>query len=858
MISESSVSAGEIVGRRELTMVRAIGLMAGLLARRFFNRLFSVLRKKKNAQRTGTARKRTGSVIFMAFMAMGMVLNTVIISGQMVRTLGAAVGPAFGAQGRMEIDRRMYRELAKLDGMNRNRDQVVVYQLNLMRTISLDAFQRRAWERGVRTQFAAHGINGFSPVAPDTGDFIPELRQWDSPESRWVLLKAVGVVLLLLAVTRYFMTLGSGNQDLGQLDWSAEWFFTLPLKARHFFMAQILGHALVDPFSWIGTLPFLFVLFMSAGFGWWSVAAAGIGTIYLAVVMASLRVLSETWLRKNLTPSRLKNLQAVFTVLGMCAFFVLLIGSRNGPMISRLVEAVKGDFGWLVMTPFALPAAFCSTLPVLSVVMIQLVLSVVVLLAAVAGGAWLVRDGLVTASGAYAGRRNGASSSGRFFPTGIIGKDMRLLLRDRNFLVQALVVPIVLVGFQLMINGGLVDAIGSNFQHAAAFAYGLGSYALTATALGVIAVEGNALWMLYAFPVSLHRIILKKTVLWAGCALAYTVIALVVCAFTAKRLEAVDIVYAGMACAGVVIYAFIAAGLGMLGTDPLETEVKRRLGVGTVYLYMVLAAMFGYAIYAPSWWTQAAQLVLSCLLAYALWQKVSDHAPFLLDPVAKPPAQVSLADGLIAVLAFFVLQGLISLFATLALKLEPGPALTIAFGASGAIVACLALHAFWRRRVPHLADVLGLALPWQYGSRWRGLVIGLVGGLVAGSVALGYMLVLDSVPMLRSWRDEAVAVHSLDAGWMVVLAVVAAPLFEEFIFRGIVFRGMRRSLSAGGAVLASAGVFALCHPPISVVPVFIMAVIAALSFERTKWLITPIIIHAVYNSVVLLGNAMMR
>ena len=439
----------------------------------------------------------------------------------------------------------------------------------------------------------------------------------------------------------------------------------------------------------------------------------------------------------------------------------------------------------------------------------------------------------------------------RFFPTGIIGKDLRLLLRDRNFLVQALVVPIVFVGIQLMTNGGLMETIRSNYQHAAAFAYGLGSSVLVVTAVGVLAVEGNALWMLYAFPVPLHRIILRKTMLWAGFALVYTLIALIVCAFMAKRLDAVDVIYAGMACAGVLIYAFIAAGLGMLGTDPLETEVKRRISAGTVYLYLILAAMFGYAIYAPSWWTQLAQLVLSSLLAYALWQKVRDHSPFLLDPEAKPPAQVSLVDGLIAVLAFFVLQGLIALVAIHVMDLDQGAALTLAFGASGVIVAGGTIYVFWRRKVPHLAEVLGLALPSESGQS-RGLVLGLLGGLVAGGAAWVYMLVLDSVPVLRDWRDDSVALHSVDGIWLVVLALVAAPLCEEFIFRGIVFRGMRRSMSAGGAALASAGVFALCHPPVSVVPVLIMAVIAAWSFEKTKWLVTPIIIHAVYNSMVLL------
>jgi len=856
MMPVSSVWTKGLLARRELTVIRAVLLMAGLLARRFCNRLLSGLKKKKGDLRSGTGRKRKMGVVFMAFVAVSMAWSTMVVTGQVLNTLGSAIGPVYDAEGRMEMDRRVYRELAQVKGVGKDRDRAVKQALGRGWT-HLDTAQRETWERTVWAQYRDRGIDGFSPVAPNERAFIPKLKQWEIPESRWVLCKALGALLLLLAVTRYFATLGSGNQDLGQVDWSAEWFFTLPLPARHFFTAQILGHALVDPFSWIVALPFLTVLFISAGLGWWAPAAALLGTVYLAVVMASLQVLTETWLRKKLASSRLKNLQAVFTVLGMSSFFVLLIGCRPGPMLPWLVETVKGSAGWMGMTPFALPILFLGDTSEVSAVIGHTMAAALVLSGAVAGCIWLVRDGLVTVSGAYAGRRGARSSPGWFIPAGIIGKDVRLLLRDRNFFVQALVVPLILVGFQLFYNGGLANAIGLNFQYAAAFAYGLGAYALTSTALGVLAVEGNALWMLYGFPVPLHRIMLKKTVLWAGFALAYTVIALVVCSFMAREIEPADLIYAGMACVGVVIHAFIASGLGMLGTDPLETEVKRRLRVGTVNLYMVLAAMFGYAIYAPSWWTQAAQLVLSCLLAYALWQKVSDHAPYLLDPVAQPRPQVSLADGLIAALAFFVLQGLVSLIAVLVFKVTPGPALTIAFGVAGGIVAFFALFAFWRRRVPHLAEELGLALPWEYGSRWRGLAVGLAAGLAAGCGALLYLFVLANVPMLSGWRDEAVAVHKLETKWLVMLMLVAAPLCEEFIFRGIVFRGMRRSLSVGVSVLASAGVFAICHPPISVVPVFLMAVLAAWSFERTKWLATPIIVHAVYNGMVLLGNTMM-
>jgi membrane protease YdiL (CAAX protease family) len=83
----------------------------------------------------------------------------------------------------------------------------------------------------------------------------------------------------------------------------------------------------------------------------------------------------------------------------------------------------------------------------------------------------------------------------------------------------------------------------------------------------------------------------------------------------------------------------------------------------------------------------------------------------------------------------------------------------------------------------------------------------------------------------------------------VALAVIAAPLFEEFIFRGLVFGGMRRSLGAAHSILFSAAIFAIVHPPVALVPVFVLGAIAALVYDRGKLLIGSMTAHAFYNGV---------
>jgi membrane protease YdiL (CAAX protease family) len=87
-----------------------------------------------------------------------------------------------------------------------------------------------------------------------------------------------------------------------------------------------------------------------------------------------------------------------------------------------------------------------------------------------------------------------------------------------------------------------------------------------------------------------------------------------------------------------------------------------------------------------------------------------------------------------------------------------------------------------------------------------------------------------------------------------VLLIVAAPMLEEFLFRGLIFQGLRRTTGPVLAVLASAALFALVHPPIAVIQVFGLGIAGDISFNKSKFLLAPILTHAVYNGCVLFFN----
>ena len=113
-----------------------------------------------------------------------------------------------------------------------------------------------------------------------------------------------------------------------------------------------------------------------------------------------------------------------------------------------------------------------------------------------------------------------------------------------------------------------------------------------------------------------------------------------------------------------------------------------------------------------------------------------------------------------------------------------------------------------------------------------------------------YLFGLDALDLLESAVRASKSYASLGL-WTLPLALIAAPLFEEFIFRGLIFGGLRRSFGVWPATLASAALFAIVHPAFSIIPVFVLGVCAALVYERSRSLLAPMIVHAGYNACVI-------
>jgi len=90
----------------------------------------------------------------------------------------------------------------------------------------------------------------------------------------------------------------------------------------------------------------------------------------------------------------------------------------------------------------------------------------------------------------------------------------------------------------------------------------------------------------------------------------------------------------------------------------------------------------------------------------------------------------------------------------------------------------------------------------------------------------------------------------LGAGMFVLVAVVMAPLFEEVVFRGFLFRGLANSWGWVWGAIASAAIFGGVHLQLDIfLPLAALGFVLAWAYHRTGSLWASITMHALFNLI---------
>jgi len=169
----------------------------------------------------------------------------------------------------------------------------------------------------------------------------------------------------------------------------------------------------------------------------------------------------------------------------------------------------------------------------------------------------------------------------------------------------------------------------------------------------------------------------------------------------------------------------------------------------------------------------------------------------------------------------------------------------------GAIVTWFAAHAWVRRRDARAGMPAAAPPPGARGVRDGALtLLAAIPLVTAADLVWEPLLKLAGLPLERQELvDMFLAVKSPAVfGWMIVVALVVAPVGEEIAFRGGLYRYLRGRTPHWVALAVSGGLFAAVHGNwVSFLPLFALGVVFALAYERTGLIAVPIVAHALFN-----------
>lgn len=126
-------------------------------------------------------------------------------------------------------------------------------------------------------------------------------------------------------------------------------------------------------------------------------------------------------------------------------------------------------------------------------------------------------------------------------------------------------------------------------------------------------------------------------------------------------------------------------------------------------------------------------------------------------------------------------------------------------------------------------------------------------------ISIGWIIVLSnekimSIPKITQTLDNySEIVEPLMKGnilFIILIVGVVVPIFEEILFRGLIFNKLRSNMNIYLALILQAILFGIFHMNIiQGVYTFLLAIIIGLTFIWLKSIWAPIIIHVIFNSL---------
>ncbi len=700
----------------------------------------------------------------------------------------------------------------------------------------------------VKKHFETHG----------SGGFVERKALFDLPAACSLLMLMISIWWLSLVFQSDGMELDTTRRRHPM--W--EYFLSLPIPQSAVFTAEALTPVISNPFYWAAPLVIAGVAGIASHSLVVGICALPLG-VPLVLAAAICAKTNEVLIMLRMAPRKRGASFALLSGFGMLLLLLPLLVAQSPKVSFSVLQQIYPALEhvpsarWLVQadTPLHWLRALAS----------NLVLASGLSLVGIFTMRWAAAKGLESGFGAPDALRSTSAfarvNSKQWWRDPLLRKELLWLGRDRGALIQIFLVPALLVAVQFFNFSNVLRHFEMNWHRAAGVVMFLGAYMLFVAGPRALVSEAPALGLILSWPRPLEDTLrMKVRVLFA-------VMSVMVCAALFGLMFVFPSDWGKLLC---VVLLWPLFGLSVVEKavtliqspsssgepEPLPRETVWAAGLGNL--------SFAFGLFMGNWQIALLGLALNWVLAGALWQAFRARLPFMFDPQSQPAVRPpTILSSVLAVLGMQEFGVICSIPFLLMLGEGGLPfATTAGYGLAGALV-CLLVWNYHQKHSVNLRDIIYLS-----DAKWRtlpsmGLAFAI--GLVLSSMAICYTQFLHS-EWLRLWlpsfsAELAQSEQALEASPNILiayglLAIFIAPWVEEFLFRGLMFRAMREQWGHWSALLLSTTFFTLLHPVASWPMVFLVGASSAWLFVRTQALAPCVLLHFVYNTVVVVTRVM--
>lgn len=136
----------------------------------------------------------------------------------------------------------------------------------------------------------------------------------------------------------------------------------------------------------------------------------------------------------------------------------------------------------------------------------------------------------------------------------------------------------------------------------------------------------------------------------------------------------------------------------------------------------------------------------------------------------------------------------------------------------------------------------------EYNKNWLWLLI--PAGIGAAIGFNGLISVSGIEAYSEGYKEVAKATYSGSVGIQILASAIAAPLVEELVMRGLLYKRLRHHMNSIWCMLITATMFGLIHGNIvQFLYAFLVGILLGYVFEKFKTLWAPVIFHSAANLI---------